>query len=429
VRATALAPLGVEEASDRILAAIGALPLERVSLYDALGRVLAEPVVSPVTLPAWTNSGMDGYAVRGADVADASAVAPVRLPVAETVAAGAFPSRALEPGEAMRVMTGAPVPDGADSVVRVEDTDGGVTAVEIRDPRDVGRNLRPRGEDMRAGDEVLAAHTPVGPGQIGLLAACGQSTVSVFRRPRVAIVGSGDELVELDRFHEALAGRRIVSSNGYALHAAVIEAGGVPVDLGIAADTPESLRERLTRAAGCELIVSSAGNSVGAFDHTQDVVASLGGRVEFSRVRMRPGAPLSFGHVAGAPWVGLPGNPVSALVTFELFVRPVIRRMCVHRRLFRATVDVVLVQAVAPGAPPLTHFLRVMVTARTGGLPTARLTGPQGSGLVSSTARADALLVVGEGEAEVPAGRTMRAIPLADVATGGGERLAAWYDR
>ena len=414
-------PLPVAEASARILAAVAPPPAERVALVDALGRVLAEPVVSPVTLPAWRNAGMDGYAVRAADVAGATAAAPVRLPVSETVAAGAFPSRALGAGEAVRIMTGAPVPDGADSVVRVEDTDGGADAVTIHDARDAGRNVRPQGEDMRAGDLAAAAGTVVTPGVVGVLAACGAAVVTVHRRPRVAIVGSGDELVELDRFHEALAGRRVVSTNGYALHAAVREAGGIPVDLGIAGDEPASVRERFARAAGCDLLVTSAGNSVGAFDYTQGAVEALDGVVHFRRVRMRPGAPLAFGAVHGAPWVGLPGNPVSALVTFELFVRPAIRRLAGHDRVFRAPVPVRLVDAARTAAPTLTHFLRGVVSDDPGGR-TARLTGGQGSGLLSSMARANALLVVPEGRDGVDAGETLNAL-LLEAGAASGDRL------
>lgn len=413
--------LSVEAASARILDTVRPLPPERVGLLDALGRVLAEPLVSPVTLPAWANSAMDGYAVRAADVAGASPGSPVRLPVVETIAAGGFPSRALRVGEAMQIMTGAPLPDGADSVVRVEDTSGGTRSVEIRDARDAGRNVRPRGEDMRAGDTVLAAGTALGPGQLGVLAACGAATVGVHRLPRVAIAGSGDELVELDRFAEALAGRKVVSTNGYALHAAVREAGGVPTNLGVASDSPESLRELLARAAGCDLIVTSAGNSVGAYDHTRDVVASLGGALDFWRVRMRPGAPLGFGRVGTTPWLGLPGNPVSALVTFELFARPVIRRMAGHSRLFRRPVRVTLAEPVAATAARVTHFLRAIVDARPDGELVARLTGPQGSGIVTSVARANALVVLPEGCAARAAGETATALLITDDAALGSQ--------
>ncbi|MFL5579713.1 MAG: gephyrin-like molybdotransferase Glp [Gemmatimonadaceae bacterium] len=407
--------LTVLEASARILEGIAPLPAERVALPDALGRVLATDVVAPLTLPPWDNSAMDGYAVRAADVEGASADRAAVLPVAETIAAGEFPSRALRAGEAMRIMTGAPLPEGADSVVRVEDTDGGTERVAIRDDRDLRRNVRPRGEDMREGDVVLPAGTPVGAAQVGVLACVGAAALDVYRRPRVAIVGSGDELVDLDRFHEALAGRKIVSSNSYTLAALVKASGGVPVDLGVAGDSVDALAERLARARGCDLIVTSAGASVGEFDYTRDAFRRLGGEIGFWKVRMRPGAPIGFGRLDGTPWVGLPGNPVSAMVTFELFVRPVVRRMLGHRRLHRRPVEAELEEPVAIGAR-LTHFLRAVVTPRDGGRYTARLTGPQGSGILTSMSLANALLVVPEDRPRAEAGETLRALLLADEA-------------
>ena len=235
--------LTVPEASARILEHIAVLGVERVPLLDSLGRVLAEHVRAPMTLPAWANSAMDGYAVRGADIETATAERPVQLRVLETVAAGAFASRPVVAGEAIRIMTGAPLPEGADTVVRVEDTDGGTTTVLIRDARDARRNVRPRGEDFNEGDALLGTGAVLGAAQIGILASIGRSAVEVHRRPRVAILGSGDELVDVDRFHEVLAGRKIVSSNGYTLQALVRDAGGVPVNLGVAADSPASMRE------------------------------------------------------------------------------------------------------------------------------------------------------------------------------------------
>ena len=405
--------LAVEEASARILADVRRLAAERVPLLDALGRVLATPVRAPLTLPPWDNSAMDGYAVRGADVERAGADSPVTLPVLETVAAGAFPSLPLRAGEATRIMTGAPLPEGADSVIRVEDTDGGVERVTVRSARDVGKNLRFRGEEMREGDVVLAEGTPIGAAQIGVLASCGAAAVDVFRRPRVAIVGSGDELVDLDRFHEAVAGRKIVASNNYTLHALVRAAGGDPVNLGVADDSAQSLRERLERAAGCDMVVTTAGISVGEFDYTREVLEALGADMKFWKVRMRPGAPIGFGLIGETPWIGLPGNPVSTMVTFELFVRPALRRMLGHARLFRRPVGVTLEEPVTTGAR-LTHFLRAVVTPGPGGGLTARLTGPQGSGILTSMALANALLVVPEDRSRVEAGETLNALPLGD---------------
>src|SRR5688500_4146860 len=405
--------LSVAEASARILDGIIPLAPERVALEHALGRVLATEVVSPITLPPWDNSAMDGYAVRSESVAGATAASPVRLPVRGTIAAGQLATTPLGSGEAVRVMTGAPVPEGTEGVIRVEDTDGGVTEVVVRDDRDAGRNLRSRGEDIHAGEVVLARGMPVGAAQIGVLASVGAAAVDVYRQPRVAILGSGDELVDLDRFHEAMAGRKIVSSNGYTLAALVRLAGGIPVQLGTAADTTASIAEGLQRAAGCDLIITSAGISVGEFDYTRDALTSLGAEMKFWKVRMRPGAPLGFGLLHGVPWLGLPGNPVSAMVTFELFARPVIRRMIGHTRLFRRPVTVVLEEPVRIGVR-LTHFLRAIVTVRSDGALTARLTGPQGSGILTSMSRANALLVVPEDRPEAAAGETASALLLGE---------------
>lgn len=406
--------LPVEEASARILAGIEPLGSERVALLDALGRVLASPVASPLTIPAWDNSAMDGYAVRAVDVADASESNPVTLEVLENVAAGAFPSRAISAGTATRIMTGAPIPDGADSVIRVEDTDGGALRVRITNSRDAHRNVRHRGGDVSAGATVLDAGTPLGPAQIGLLASIGAASVDVHRRPRVAFLATGDEVVDLDRFGEALEGRKIVSSNSYTLHTMIRAAGGEPLNLGIARDDPAELRSRIERAVGCDLLITSAGISAGEYDYIRTVLAELGVTLEVWRVRMRPGAPLGFGRLGAMPWIGLPGNPVSTMVTFELFVRPMLRRMLGHTRLFRKSVPVKLAEAVTTGAR-LTHFLRAVVSVEDG-TPTARLTGPQGSGILTSMARANALLVVPHDRQRVEAGETLSAIPLGEEA-------------
>jgi molybdopterin molybdotransferase len=322
-------------------------------------------------------------------------------------------------------MTGAPIPEGADTVIRVEDTDGGLERVEIRSARDALKNVRPRGEDVVAGRVTMRAGTTLGAAQLGVLAAIGEATPSVHRLPRVAILTSGDELVELDRFAEVRAGRKIVSSNSYALQALVRAAGGEPVYLGIAADTRESLREHLERARDCDLIITSAGVSVGEFDYVREVLRELGAEMRFWRVRMRPGAPLGFGLLRGTPWIGLPGNPVSSMVTFELFARPAIRRMRGHTRLFRRPLDVELEEPVTTSAE-LTHFLRAVVTphsapdaAAPGGATsstrlTARLTGPQSSSILTSMAHANALLVVPAGRPHVAAGEWLHALPLGE---------------
>jgi len=405
--------LGVGEAARRIVAAVAPLPPARTALSDALGLVLAEDIRSPVALPPWDNSAMDGYAAHGDDVASASTDHPVMLPVAETIAAGGFASRPLRRGETMRIMTGAPLPQGADTVVRVEDTDGGVDSVVVRNARDRGRNVRMRGEDIHEGDVVAHRGDHIGAALIGVLASVGAAAVAVHPRPRVAIMGSGDELVDLEHFDEVRAGRRIVSSNSYTLDALVRSAGATPVPLGVAKDTPAALREKLEMATAADLIVTSAGVSVGEHDYTRQVLDELGAEMGFWRVRMRPGAPLGFGILRGVPWIGLPGNPVSAMVTFELFVRPAIRRLMGHERVFPPLLDVTLAERVTTNAR-LTHFLRAIITADANGVRMARLTGPQGSGILTSMAKANALIVIPEDRQSVEAGERLLAIPLRD---------------
>jgi molybdopterin molybdotransferase len=405
--------LSVAEASAAIVADIRPLEIERVPLLESLGRVLGTHVTAPLTVPPWDNSAMDGYAVRAADIGGASSEEPVVLPVVETIAAGGFASAPLAAGAAMRIMTGAPLPAGADTVIRVEDTDGGTERVTVRNARDAKRNLRFRGEDFLEGATVLTAGTPIGAAQIGILASIGKQDVDVWRRPRIAFLGSGDELVDLEHFDEVLAGRKIVSSNNYTLHAMIRATGGEPVDLGIARDDPADLRARLERAAGADLIITTAGISVGEFDYTRDVLAQMGADIRFWKVRMRPGAPLGFGVVGGLPWIGLPGNPVSTMVTFDLFVRPVIRRMLGHELPFRRPIAVRLEERVQIGAK-LTHFLRAIVTVHGGGESTARLTGPQGSGILTSMSLANALLIVPEDRPRVEAGEILNAFLLSE---------------
>lgn len=407
--------LSVPEAAARIVAAVAPLPVEDVALSEAVGCVLAADAVSPITLPRWDNSAMDGYAVHGADVDGASETTPRDLPVVGSIAAGAPVPRALQRGEAMQIMTGAFMPPGADTVVRVEDTDGGTARVQVRKDRDIGKNIRRAGEDVREGQIAIPAGTPIGAAQIGVLASIGCATLRVHRRPRVAILGSGDELVELEGFAEVLAGRRIVSSNRYTLEALVRLNGGVPLALGHAPDSLEAVRRLLQRAVDAQpdLIVTSAGVSVGEHDHTRTAIEAMGTALDFWRVRMRPGAPLGFGRVQGIPWIGLPGNPVSAMVTFELFVRPTIRRLLGHSRVHRRPVPVLLDEPVSIGAK-LTHFYRAIVSPGDDGRLHARLTGPQGSGILTSMSRANALLIVPEDAATVPAGETLQALLLGD---------------
>jgi molybdopterin molybdotransferase len=406
---TALTGLPPAEAARLIIAGASPLPAVPRPLREALDLVSAEEVISPIDLPPWTNSAMDGYACRSADVR-AGAV----LRVVETVAAGQFPSRAVAAGEATRIFTGAPLPDGTDGVIRQEDTDPDGERVTIRDPRDAGKNIRRTGEDIRSGQVVLPRGTPLGPAQLGVLASIAHEPVAVHRRPVVAFLGSGDEIVDLDRRGEILAGRKIATSNSYTLSGMIRRAGGVPRELGIARDTSESLHEHIARADGADLLVTTAGVSVGDHDLVRSVMAELGCDMQLWRVRMRPGAPLGFGVLPPAlPWIGLPGNPVSTMVTFELFVRPFIRRLLGHERPFRRTVPVIVEEEITLG-PRLRHFLRAIVAPRPDGTLGARLTGPQGSGILTSMARADAFLIVPEDRPRVAVGETLSALVLDD---------------
>ena len=399
--------LPVEDAIARIIAAVPRLPTEDIPLRAAVGRVLAEHIDAAYTHPAWRNSAMDGYALHADDVRGATAESPVTLLVTGTIAAGDTAPLSIPAGTAWRIMTGAPVPDNIDSVIRVEDTDAGIERVTIRNDRDVTRNIRPAGEDFRAGHALLSYGTVLRPAHIALAAGNGRRTLSVIRKPRVAILSSGNELVDVDQFDEVAMGRRIINTNGYALAAAVTDAGGIPIQLGIAPDDPEAIAERITSAPEFDVLITCGGISVGAFDYTRDVVQRLGASLDFWRVRMRPGGPFGFGMLGTRPWFGLPGNPVSAMVTFELFVRPAMRFMSVHTPLWRDAIDVTVAEPVTTSGG-LTHFLRVVVDDEH----VARLTGPQGSGLLLSMTLANALLIVPHDTAYLPAGAPARAMLL-----------------
>jgi molybdopterin molybdotransferase len=407
--------LTVSEALEMVLAEMQPLGATTVPLEDSLGAVLAEDVVALDPLPPFANSAMDGYAVRAADVAEASEYAPVVLRVVADIAAGSMPDEFVEAGTAARIMTGAPLPAGADAIVPVEDTSEPWRAAERPLPSRIdvrravrqGDYVRGAGEDVAVGARVLAAGTYVRPQEVGVMAALGQASVAVVRRPRVAILATGDELVAVG---ERLAPGKIRNSNGYTQAAQVRETGAVPISLGVAGDSREAVRDRLRAGieAGIDLFISSAGVSVGAYDVVREVLAAEG-NVGFWRVRMRPGKPLAFGRVAGVPYLGLPGNPVSAMVSFERFARTAILKLAGRNQLFRPEVTVVLEEAVESDGRE--SYLRAVVTRREGSY-FARTTGGQGSHIMTSLTMANALVIVPEDVRFVAAGERLPAMMI-----------------
>ncbi len=389
----------------------GRLGVQRVPLDDSLGFALAEEVRSRVDHPPWDNSAMDGFAVRAEDLGALPTERSVRLPISEEVPAGAFPEGSLRPGTAVKVMTGAPVPDGATGVVRVEHTDGGADgAVEIREASDANRNIRRRGEDVKVGTPVMSEGAEVTPAAIGILALAGHATVAVHRRPRIAVLATGDELVDLDEIEEAVAGRKVMNSNSHALAALLRTAGAEPVLLGIARDDRDDTIAKLRSGLDCDGIVTTAGVSVGEHDQVKQVLAEMGMERVFWRAKIRPGSPIAFGLLSGKPLWALPGNPVSAMVTFEAFLRPALRKLAGHARLHvRASARV---QEPVVSSADLTHFFRVRLEHSPGDVSDAYLTGPQGSGILSSMTAADALLIVPEGVERLELGTVAETIPL-----------------
>jgi len=407
--------LSVEEALQRVLAAVHTLEDEEVDTLAALGRVLAEDIVADFDVPPFPNSAMDGYAVRAADTAGAAADHPVELRVIADIPAGDTQGIAVTAGSASRIMTGAPLPPGADAVVPVEWTDEPWTRDDRPLPERVRvfqavspqAHVRPAGEDIQRGETVLRRGSQLRPQEIGVLAALGRPRVRVVRRPRVAILATGDELVDIAA---PLGPGQIHDSNSYTLAALVERSGGVPIRLGIARDRLEEVRARLRAGLeqGADLFLSSAGVSVGAYDVVKAALEAEG-ELAFWRVNMRPGKPLAFARVRGVPFLGLPGNPVSAAVAFEVFARPAILKMGGRTALARPRVEAILDEPVRSDGRE--SYLRAVVTRRNDGYH-AVITGPQSSGILTSLVRANALLVVPAGVRQVPAGNKLQAVML-----------------
>jgi len=400
--------LSVEEALERVLSHFRPLEPERVGILEALGRVLAEDIHSDRDIPPLDNSAMDGYAVRAEDTQGASPQSPIRLRIVAELAAGALPSVEVKEGTAIRIMTGAPVPPGADAVIPFEDTEREGEWVRILREIPKGKNIRLAGEDVRKGERVLAKGTVLRPQEVGMLAALGRKEVLVIRRPRVGILATGDEVVDIE---EPLTPGKIRNANSYSNAAQVLRYGGVPVLLGIARDDVQELTAKIRRALEekVDLILTSGGVSVGDFDVVKEVLAAEG-EISFWRVRMKPGKPLAFGHIAGVPLLGLPGNPVSAMVSFELFARPAILKMQGKTRLAKPVVEAVLLDGIED-KDDRRHFLRVMVEERDGQY-YARLTGDQGSGILSSMVRAQGLAIIPEERRSLRPGERVQVMML-----------------
>lgn len=404
--------LTVSNALNIILSNISVLSTEHVPLLEALGRVLAEPVSARDSLPPFANSSMDGYALRAADSTGASEKTPATLRVIADIAAGSVPDVTLTPGTAARIMTGAPLPPGADAVVPVEDTnelwrdEKRPLPQTIQIQRQVAANdyVRHIGEDIIAGQIVLQAGHALRPQEVGILAALGVSRVPVIRRPKVGVLATGDELIPVDA---PLTPGKIRNSNGYAQIAQVMALGGIPVSLGIARDTEKDVRTKLQAGldAGVDLFVSSAGVSVGAYDVVKAVLEQEG-NVGFWRVRMRPGKPLAYGQYGGTPYLGLPGNPVSAMVSFERFARAAILKMAGHQRLDRPQISAIVQEEIHSDGRE--SYIRAIVEKQSGGY-VATTTGGQGSHMMTSLVKANALLIVPERVSYVAAGESLTA--------------------
>ncbi|MEK7704732.1 MAG: gephyrin-like molybdotransferase Glp [Myxococcota bacterium] len=402
--------LELDEARARVLRAVAPLGAETLDLVRATGRVLAESVVAGSDLPRFDNSAMDGYAVRAADTLAASPAQPVRLTLTGATAAGDAPSpTVLGPGEARRIFTGAPLPPGADTVVAQERADVSPDGVDVSAAHPMGTHVRRAGEDVQAGSTLLTPGTILGPAELALLAAQGHSWVRVHRRPRVAIVPTGDEIAEIDH---ALAPGKILNSNSIQLAAQVQLAGGIPVRLPPVADDAQALQAALADAAACsDVVVTTGGVSVGDHDLVRQVVTSMG-TLLFWRVAIKPGKPVAFGLVGGRPIFGLPGNPVSTFVCFELFVRPALRRLAGHAQvvpmLSRARLD----HALMPDTKRL-ELVRCRLARREGEMCALPLE-KQGSGQLSSIVGAHALALIPPGNVELAAGAIVDILPLRD---------------
>ncbi|PKN37666.1 MAG: hypothetical protein CVU62_08040 [Deltaproteobacteria bacterium HGW-Deltaproteobacteria-2] len=391
--------ISVEEALKTILINFRPLGLEKINILDGRGRVIGEDILAPRNIPSANNSAMDGYAVRHIDTKGATKDKPLKLKIIEDIPAGKVALKKINKGEAARIMTGAVIPEGADAIVRQEDTLKNGKTVIIYTSAKKADNIRFAGEDVRKSELVMKKGSALRPADIGMLAALGKAFVSVYQKPRVAIMSTGDELVDIEI--DPPPGK-IVNSNSYSLAAQVLECGAIPIMLGISKDKKSDLEETFKTAMHADLIISSGGVSVGDFDFVKNVMGELGNAMHFWQVAMRPGKPLAFGAIEGVPLFGLPGNPVSAMVSFEQFVRPSLLKMQGHKNIFRQTIKAVCAEDFQKQAG-FKHFIRAIVK-RGKNKYVVITTGGQGSGILKSMVTANGLIVIGESETRIKKG-------------------------
>lgn len=383
----------INEARKIILDSVKPVGKEKVDLISALGRVLAENIYSKYDLPPRDNSAMDGFAVKAKDTRVASEASPAVLQLIEEIPAGSIPEKNITSRKVSKIMTGGIVPDGADAVVMVENTKQLKNKIYIYSPVIKGENIRKKGEDIRKKELVLKEGTVVRPSEVGMLASLGESFILVYQRPKIAILATGDELCDIE---DALRNGNIHNSNTYSLIAQVLSCGGIPVNLGIARDKKKELVEKLRMGLSADIIISSAGVSVGEYDYVREAYIDLGIKIIFWKVAMKPGKPLTFGIMDRIPVFGLPGNPVSSMVSFEQFVRPTILKMSGHRRIFRPIINGISDEIIDnPGNR--TAFIRVKAEKKEDRYH-VKMTGEQGSGILKSMCLANALAIIPPGK-------------------------------
>lgn len=380
-----LTMITIEKARETILNRITPLGSERVYIEQALGRYLSEDIVSEMDIPSWDNSAMDGYAVQVSDIGSMG----MRLRVAYEIPAGSLPQGILEKGTAVKVMTGAQIPPGADAVIKREDTEEFDGSVIIRTIPKKSEHIRFKGEDIRRGEIILKQGTLLDPAQIGILASVRRVTISCHQRPVVAIIATGDEVADLG---EEISEGKIPSSNSYTLKGLVSQLGAIPLYLGIAKDTKADLVEKFSLASRADLILTSGGVSMGDYDVVREVMAGDGNSMAFWKVEMKPGRPLAFGTIKGIPTIGLPGNPVSTMTSFYQFARPAILKLSGAQTLLLPRLRAKLTDPIATsGGRP--HYIRGILSHRGDELCVSP-TGPQGSGILSSMAKGNCFMVI-----------------------------------